>query len=404
MDTGSVHQDLQDAAALIERANARLAPAELPASEADSLIKHYSTIERLGGFGVATLSARVEDPEKVARVTGTSIGKARDAIATGGTLQSSPVLKSALEKGAVSLDQATEIARAEAAAPGSASELVKLAKEESFHVLRDQARKMKLEAEQHRDLADRQRAARKARSYSDPLGMVHIHIELEPHVGAPIVSRAEAEAQRLAREAKATRREASVRETGDGPKASGQARTEPFECHLADALAAMLSGAAGKSRPKRPEMVVVVSHGVAKRGWTDVRNGEMCKIPGLGPVAPQVAREIADDAFLNGLFYDGKDLRQLKRWSRDIPVEVRVALELGPPPGFDGIRCRDCGNHFRTQFDHVYPYVARGPTCTSNLEPRCWDCHQAKTARDRRAGRLKPPPHAPPKSRHPLTT
>jgi hypothetical protein len=33
--------------------------------------------------------------------------------------------------------------------------------------------------------------------------MVHIHMELEPHIGAPIVARAEAEAQRLARKAKA---------------------------------------------------------------------------------------------------------------------------------------------------------------------------------------------------------
>jgi hypothetical protein len=55
----------------------------------------------------------------------------------------------------VSLDQAAEIARAEDASPGSARTLVQVAQDEGFQVLKDKARKVKLEAEQHRDLAVR---------------------------------------------------------------------------------------------------------------------------------------------------------------------------------------------------------------------------------------------------------
>ncbi|HET7481297.1 MAG TPA: HNH endonuclease signature motif containing protein [Actinomycetota bacterium] len=134
-----------------------------------------------------------------------------------------------------------------------------------------------------------------------------------------------------------------------------------------------------------------MSHEVAKRGWNDVRPGEMCKIPGVGPVSPKVARSIADDAFLTGVIYDGKDLRHLRRWTRSIPAEVAIALELGPPPSFDGIVCVDCGNRFRTEFDHLEPHAARGPASYENLQPRCWPCHKGKTERDRRAGKLKPP-------------
>jgi hypothetical protein len=166
--------------------------------------------------------------------------------------------------GYISLDQAGEIAAAEASAPGVAAELVDVAQKEAFHVLKDEARKARLEAEQHRDLGARQCAARCARSHFDDLGMVHIHLALEPHVGTPIVARAEAEAARLARSAR---------------------HKEPFERHLADAYAALLSGT-GKGRARRPELVVLVSHEVAKRGWSDVRQGEVCKIPGVGPVAP----------------------------------------------------------------------------------------------------------------------
>ena len=184
--------------------------------------------------------------------------------------------------------------------------------------------------------------------------MVNIHLRLEPHVGTPIVARAEAEAARLAR------------------KSKSNGTVEPFERYLADAYASLLGGS-GKGRAKRPELVVLVSHEVVKRGWKDVKKGEVCKIPGVGPVAPQVARVIADDAFLNGLFYDGVDLRHFARWTKHIPIEVAVALELGDAPDFDGVACVDCGNRF------------------GNIDPRCWTCHRAKTERDRKNGKLKPP-------------
>ncbi|MGH2735808.1 MAG: HNH endonuclease, partial [Actinomycetota bacterium] len=70
------------------------------------------------------------------------------------------------------------------------------------------------------------------------------------------------------------------------------------------------------------------------------------------------------------------------------------ALELGEPPAFDGVRCVDCGNRFRTQNDHVEPHVAGGPASTDNFKPRCWPCHQEKTERDRKAGKLKPQTNA----------
>lgn len=365
----AVLKEIDDAIESLERANAKLAPDVLTQSQAHSLVRAYGRVQKLGGFGVAALSARLSDPASIARASGTSIGKAKDAAATGVTLSSSPALDSALRSGKVSLEQAAEIARAEVAAPGSAKELIEVAQKEEFHVLKDQARKVKLEAEQGRDLADRQREARRARHHIDPLGMMHIHLEMQPHVGAPIVARAEVKAQQLARAARQA--------AGDGVE------PEPFERHLVDAYASLLSGAGAKGPSKRPEVTVLVSHSVAKRGWKDVRAGEICKIPGLGPVPPEIAREIASDAFLNGVFFDGKDLRHLKRWTRGIPAEVRAALELGPPPDFDGIRCRDCGRHHKTEFDHVEPHIALGPASTGNLEPRCWPCHQAKTARDR---------------------
>ena len=274
---------VDEAIELLEKANADLEPELLSAPEARKRLRAYARAQRLAAFGIAALARKVDDASELARTTGTSLGRAKETVTTGKILRDSDDLSHALRHGEISLDQAAEIARAEESSPGAATELLAVAQEESFHVLKEKARKAKLEAEQHRDLTRRQRAARSARSHSDELGMVNIHLALEPHVGTPIVARAEAEAARLARAA---------------------AAKEPFERHLADAYAALLRGS-GKGRATRPELVVLVSYEVARRGWKDVREGELCKIPGVGPLSPRIAKEIAQDAFLNGVFYDG---------------------------------------------------------------------------------------------------
>ena len=53
------------------------------------------------------------------------------------------------------------------------------------------------------------------------------------------------------------------------------------------------------------------------------------------------------------------------------------------------ILSKNAGNRFRTPNHYVQPHVARGPASTKELESRCYSCHQAKTERDRRSGRLK---------------
>ncbi|MGH2754789.1 MAG: HNH endonuclease [Actinomycetota bacterium] len=360
-----------------EKGNADLEPELMTVEAARELRAEYARLKKIAEYGETVLTRKLDDAEEAARVAGTSVGKAKAVIATGRSLRDSGEVAAAFAGGDISLDQAAEIVRAEEAAPGSATALLETAATESFQVLRDKARRTVLETEQHRDLGARQRAARSGRSYSDDLGMVNVHLRLEPHVGTPLVNRAEAEAARLYRAAKE-----------DGEQ-------ELFERHLADAYGKIFSGNAVRPHSSRPELVVLVSHEVVKRDWTDVNDGEVCKLPGVGPVDPEVAREIAEDAFLNGVFYDGKDLRHFKRWTKHIPVEVQVALELGDPPEFEGVACIDCGHRFGTEFDHIEPRNARGPTSHGNLGPRCWPCHQEKTKRDRLAGKLTPPPPAP---------
>ena len=371
LDGGMQVKAYEEAIAWLEKGNADLEPELLDAGSARELLALCARGEKLFAYAKTALARRVDDATEVARASGTSVGKAKVVVETAKALRDSDVLNDALAGGDVSVDQASEIVKAERAKPGSADELIRIAKHESFLVLKEKSRRVVLESEQQRGLTERQRDERGARSYSDDLGMLNIHLRMTPGIGTAITNRAEAEARRLQREAKA------------------EGRSEPFERHLCDAYGAMLSGAGTKAKPRRPELVVLVSYEVIQRGWKDVREGESCKIPGVGPVSPEFAKEIAADAFLTGLFYDGKDLRNIKSWTREKPAELLRALQLGSPPDFDGIKCADCGNRFRNEDDHVEPHCGGNPTSLDNLQPRCYSCHKAKTDRDRKAGKLR---------------
>ena len=342
---------LDHAIELLEKSNADLEPELLTASFARELLASYAKIEKLAAFGVATLSRKVASSAEVARATGTSAGKAEAVVRTGKAMAASSELSVAMQTGSVSLDQAAEIAKAEEAKPGAAKELLSVARDEAFHVLKEKARKVALEAEQHRDLARRQREARSARSYSDELGMVHVHSPWNL---------------------------TSVRRSWRGRGRSGQTRQEGEERWRAGAVRApprrrvrrALVGN-GKGRAKRPELVVLVSHEVAKSGWTDVREGEMCQIPEWGRWSLRWQGDRPGRVLERSLLRR-KDLRQFKRWSRAIPVEVATALELGEPPNFDGGVLRRLRKSLQTEFDHVQPRFVQGPTSHPNLKPRCW--------------------------------
>jgi hypothetical protein len=151
---------VEDAIESLEKANADLDVELLDREKARALLESYARAEKLAAYGVAALARRIDDRSEVARTAGVSAGKAKAVVQTGKVLATSNDLSAAMQHGDISLDQAREIASAEESAPGVAAQLVAVAETAAFHVLRDRARKARLEAEQHRDLACRQRDAR----------------------------------------------------------------------------------------------------------------------------------------------------------------------------------------------------------------------------------------------------
>src|SRR5687767_10315751 len=214
---------LQEAKKWLEKANANLQPELLTAAETRRQLGLYASIKKLAGFGETSLALKADDPQELARVTGTSVGKAKDTVEAAKVLQDADVVRDAFSRGEVSFDQAQVIGKAEKAAPGSSAGLLDVTKSEGFHILKENARRIVLEAEQHRDLPTRQKEARTARPFVDDLGMMNVHLRFTPAFGTGIVNRAETEARRLQ---KAARREG---------------REEPFDRHLCDAFGKMLA-------------------------------------------------------------------------------------------------------------------------------------------------------------------
>jgi hypothetical protein len=309
----------------------------------------------------------------LARAAGSSVGEARAALATASAVESCPAAESALAAGDLSLAQAREITNTEADCPGSEGELVALAGHAGLAGLRDEGRRRRLNAINPEELHRRQRRAREFRHWRDELGMVRLSGALPPEVGVPIMNRLDAETDRLRR--------------------AGRSDTnrEPRSAFAADALVAMLEGG-GRGKARSADLVIVCGLEAYRRGHA--HEGEPCHIVGGGPVPVSVARQVSADAFLKAVLHDGVRIATVKHFGRHIPAELRTALELGPPPDFDGVTCVEegCGRKYGLEWDHVNPRANGGPGSYENLAARCWPHHRSKTERDRGAGLLDRPP------------
>jgi hypothetical protein len=309
------------------------------------------------------------DVEWVARTTGATPSQARESLSTTAALGACGATSEAVARGAVSLTQAKEIVRAEAAVPGSEAELLEVAATRGMAGLREEARRIVLESIDRDELHRRQVAARSFRHWLDGDGMVAGQFRLPPAVGVRFVNQLDREADRLQR---AARRAGS---------------SEPREAHAADALLALVKGG-GTGRPGRADVVFVCDLRAAVRGHTHA--GELCHVIGGGPVPVDVVRAAAIDAFVKVVLRDGTKLDTIMHYGRHVPAVLQTALDLGDPARLDGAVCCEagCDRRHELERDHVDPVANDGPTSYDNVKYRCRPHHREKTERDRAAGLL----------------
>lgn len=359
------------AAEALEAALDGFEPARCSGADAASLVTVLARVERRCAVARVRAANRAAEcgahrdagfqrpSDWLGREAGQDPARARRDMETAKKAEEHAATKDALDRGEVSLDEAEQITKS----PDDADELLDVAKGHDMRKLKERARRRAQERDRD-ELGERRRKARGIRAWTDDMGMVCGSFSLLPELGVPFLARLKAEAERRWR-------------VGH--------RADTTEQRMHDALFTLLGGRGEPSTPRTELMVV----------WN--LNENSFRIPGVGPIDPEVAKDIAKDAFVTGVIHDGVDVKHYQRFGKYVPRELQVLLEMGDPPHFEGMRCADCSATFAFQRDHVDPRANGGETSLANLEPRCPPCHRAKTERDREAGLLGPTPKRPPR-------
>ena len=220
--------------------------------------------------------------------------------------------------------------------------------------------------------------------------MVWGHFRLPPDTGAGVVTRLEAETDRVWREARAAGRRASreryaaealvrvVTGAADDGTGGGEAGGEVHEVDGAGGPAPVSTGrhapAAGAG-----ELLLMVDLAAWRRGA--VEGDEICTIAGFGDVPVEVPRRLLDEGgFLTLVLREGTRVHAVHRVGRRIPAALRSALVAEAVLADGEIRCATPGcDRTRVEWDHVTPVAESGLTEMTNLQPLCIAHHRIKS-------------------------
>ena len=257
-----------------------------------------------------------------------------------------------------------EIAAAAAGHPAAELDLLEAATTCTLKGLKDRCRQVRAAVGSAASENARYEAVHKSRFFrhwSDPDGGFRGEFKITPDAGARLLSSLEGRANELFDEA----RKADNR---DAPAA-----------YAADALVELVTRGAKGAPVKATGAAVVhvrVDASALRRGY--VEYGEVCEIPGVGPVPVSTVRGMLSEAFVKLLVTDGVDVLTVCHVGRGVPAHVRSALEERDPtcvvPGCDVAMGLEI-DHWQTA------YADGGPTTLANLARLCHFHHAMKTYR-----------------------
>ena len=387
-------QSLRDMATGLRSALADLDPERLSGPDAARLLEVFSEIEKLAAGGRLLAARRVESSNvwrrrghrsaaaHVAEATGTGMGPAITTLQAARQLGSLPVTEEAIREGRLSETQVKEIAGAAILQPEAEKTLVETAQNQPLTMLKLRCRRVKAVGQGEHGTYDAIRRGRYLRNWTDGDGAVRFDAKLTPDEGARLVAAVRAESGRLA---------------GQAHRAGVD---EPLRAIAADALVRLACGAVdvvpadgrrerGRGGPRPPgdgghasagreggpsAMVHVrVDHQALVRGHLEP--GEICEIPGIGPIPVAAARRLAVDSILSVLVTNGTDVTTVAHAGRTIPASIRRALiERDPTCVVPG-----CDVRQGLEIDHVEPFALGGATTLANLVRLCHWHHYLKT-------------------------
>jgi hypothetical protein len=261
--------------------------------------------------------------------------------------------------------------------PQAEKELLSTAQQAGLKGLREQCRRVKARATSEGNARARYgeiRAARSLRIWTDDDGVGRVDARLTPDDLAKVAAAIRAESNAVFHRA----RRAGHR--------------EPQTAYEADAFVALVTGISSgdddssadgpptsnkgcrTNRQPVTMMHLLVDWAALRRGR--LGDGEVCEIPGVGPVPLAVARQELGEAIVKVIVTKGVDVTTVAHRGRTVPAHIGSALEQRDPtcvvPGCDVARGLE-KDHYKIPFEHD------GPTELWNLARLCHWHHYLKT-------------------------
>src|ERR1700722_5345232 len=415
-------------------------PATYGGEDATALVTAFTRAERLCGAGKTLAAARAAEcnrhvisghrsaAEWLAQETGESVGEAVDLLKFGQVLEDQPEVGQAFRDGRLSRSRARLVSGAVRVNPQLEHELIGGAEKDTFRQLKERCLRAKAEGRSAEDAAKAYqpiRRSRRCRTWTDTDGAFRLDALLTPDAGASLLASLTTESDRIFQEA----RKAGVDEspiaytadalvslvTGQGILGSDRSRAErtdasrrPTASSHADspprggagpAPDPLLAAAAEVGTTTGSVPAPVVSIGADRDGRDERRTpsatvhlrvdldalrrgslseGEVCEIPGVGPVPIETARSLMGDAITDLVITNGVDVTTVCHLGRSIPRPLKTALmerdQTCVVPGCDVRRGLEI-DHWQVSF------ADGGPATLENLARLCGHHHYLRTHR-----------------------
>ncbi|HEX2148574.1 MAG TPA: hypothetical protein VHI31_00145 [Actinomycetota bacterium] len=350
-----------------------LDPSAFGQEQTKDLFEQFVLIERLGAAGKSLMSLQAADTNVwwegykspahyMADKSKCTVGHAANMLGAVEEMKKLPETEKAFRAGALTELQAMEVVSAAAMDNASQQELLEIAELESLAELHRQASRVRAAAMTNEQKHTRAHQRRQLRHWTDLEGVFRLDGRLTPESGAVVMACLQPFFQQITRQA-----------AKDKVKESAAA-------HLADALVAM----AKKSRCVPPDAfrpgpsAVVhlrVDYAAIERGFLE--RGEICEVPGIGPVPLKAARQMLFDSRQVVIAVEGDDIRMVKGIGHSIPDKLRRAVYERCDYKCVVPGCLTC--HQGLDIDHTTGVKQGGPTELYNLALLCSFHHRLKT-------------------------
>jgi len=383
-------------------------PGRYNGEDAAALVATFNRAERLCQAGKTLAAARVVESHRhtheghrsgaewLASVTGESVGRSVDVLRLGESLADHPGIEDAYREGRLSAERAVLVAGAARVNPERETELVERAGDDTLRRLKERCLRAKAEGRSAKDAEAAYAAilgARRCRTWTDPEGAFRLDARLCPDAGAALAAALGAEADRCFERGRTTgvheSKDAYAADalvalvTGRGalpPEATGGAGGADGADGAGAGDAAGGPGGpgvpSGRRAGPRATVHVRVDLDALRRGSLDA--GEVCEIPGVGPVPVQTARDLLGDALCDLVITNGTDVTTVCHLGRSIPAALDVALterdRYCVVPGCDATK--------GLERDHwIVSFKDGGPATLENLARLCSHHHYLRTHR-----------------------